>query len=245
MENNDIKKAFYAAKAKMQAALPTVVKGRPVYGRDGSLRYYYANSEDILAASRGALGANGFSLRFIAKPIPDGWMCTAILTHAEGYSEHSSFQCPIDPAPQMSRTHAAISAEAYARRIALRNVLGIAVGEGESEDEQQTQGEPAQPEQKQPERKGRPLGRPEPPRDVPQNVPRGTLSAENKLKLKKEIERLFYDEGNDWEMTRDSAVDWLRKVGKLKDGETLAVVTDETVDAIIAALSAPEEKGEQ
>lgn len=242
MENNDIKKAFYAAKAKMQSSLPTVTKGRPVYGRDGSLRYYYANSEDILAAARVALGANGFSLRFIAKPFPDGWMCTAILTHAEGYSEHSSFQCPIDPAPQMSRTHAAISAEAYARRIALRNVLGIAVGEGESEDEQQTQGEPVQPEQKQPERKGRPLGRPAP--EVPQQV--GRLPKEDQLKLKAEIERLFWQEGSEWEECRDNAVDWLRARGVLKQDETLAAVTtQERLADVLHGLNVKEKEAQQ
>lgn len=233
--------SFYAAKARMQSSLPQVVKGRGVYGKNGEIRFFYANSEDILSAAQKALGENGFSLRFEAEPIEGGWKATVYLCHSSGHFESSSFQCPIDPAPMMSKTHAAISAESYARRVALRNVLGISISDG-TDDADTGEQEPVAPEQKQPERKGRPLGRPAPPSDVPQNVPRGTLSQENKLKLKTEIERLFYTEGDDWEMTRDSAVDWLRKCGALREDQTLSVVTDATVDAIIAALSAPKEK---
>ena len=220
----------------MQSVLPQVVKGRGVYGKNGEIRFFYANSEDILSAAQKALGENGFSLRFEAEPIEGGWKATVYLCHSSGHFESSSFQCPIDPAPMMSKTHAAISAESYARRVALRNVLGISISDG-TDDADTGEQEPAQPEQKQPERKGRPLGRPAPPRDVPQNVPRGTLSKENQQKLKKEIERLFYTEGDDWEMTRDSAVDWLRKNGTLLPNETLSVVNDNNVDMFILKLS--------
>lgn len=229
----------------MQSALPQVVKGRGVYGKNGEIRFFYANSEDILSAAQKALGENGFSLRFEAEPIEGGWKSTVYLCHSSGHFESSSFQCPIDPAPMMSKTHAAISSESYARRVALRNVLGISISDG-TDDADTGEQEPVAPEQKQPERKGRPLGRPAPPRDVPQNVPRGTLSQENKLKLKAEIERLFWQEGSEWEECRDNAVDWLRARGVLKQDETLAAVTtQERLADVLHGLNVKEKEAQQ
>lgn len=124
---------YYAALSRFQAALPEIVKTKPVYDRGGKLRYKYAPVEDIVAQIRAPLHDAGFS--YTLDHVVTDSAVTVVLTshHVGGHSEVASFTAPVDPDAYMSPAQRGGAATTFAFRYALRGVYGLVTADEDTD----------------------------------------------------------------------------------------------------------------
>ena len=120
------KERFFAELAAFQAECPPIERTVIVYNRDSTERYRYAPIEDILRQVAPLLEKHGFS--HTAKTVEQTDASVTVATeahHKNGHAESTPLRIPIDPAPGMNKSQAAVSAYSYARRVTFCGAFGI------------------------------------------------------------------------------------------------------------------------
>jgi hypothetical protein len=144
LEADQARAAFNAAFARVAAQMPRIKKKGAIEHPanrnqpDGPKRKIssYARLEDIDAAIRPLLDAEGFALSFDTAPRTGeggGLIVTATLLHEAGHSRSASIPVPLDTSGAKNNIQGYGSALSYGRRYSLCAVLNI-VTEGEDDD---------------------------------------------------------------------------------------------------------------
>lgn len=132
------KAAYISALARLQKALPVVIKAGTIAGekKDGKAQLItkYAKWEDVCDAIRDPLQDHGFSISFrIAQPTHDRVHVTAVLGHEAGHSEETTMALPIDSSGGKNNVQGWGSAVSYGKRYTAFAMLNIAA-RGEDDD---------------------------------------------------------------------------------------------------------------
>lgn len=152
--------AFAEALARFQADIPPINKSKTA--RAGSYVYRYADIADIQRAIAPRMAECGLSVTFGTAQIdPNTMAVTAIVCHAAGHCQTTTFPIPIDRASRMNDAQKMGSALTYGRRYALTAALGIVTAE--DDDDAQSMSQPRQPERQQ---QRQPVSQPDPAPDL-------------------------------------------------------------------------------
>ncbi len=138
------KEAFDRALALFQDECPVIHKNKTVKNRDGTVRYRYADLEQIKATIGPLIKQHGFSYRFTTKTTENRMVTICHVTHIFGHTESSEFEVPIEKSGRMNAVQESGSSSTYAKRYALSNGLGIITSD-EDNDGQTSASEPKQP----------------------------------------------------------------------------------------------------
>lgn len=114
------KAAFTSALAQMQPELP-IIQERG----EAANKITYARWEDINEAIRPLLHAHGFALNFRIGRVDGTVAVTGILSHADGHSEETTLDLPVDTGPGRNAVQSVGSSVSYGKRytaIALLNI---------------------------------------------------------------------------------------------------------------------------
>lgn len=129
------KESYYKAFAVFKGKCPPIEKKRIVKNKDGqSVRYRFANMDDICSQIDPILAEEGLSYHF-ETPFKDGAIAaTCIVTHVQGHSERSApFTCPVDSEAYMNDAQKAGSAATFAKRYALIDILGLTTSDSDDD----------------------------------------------------------------------------------------------------------------
>jgi hypothetical protein len=140
------KTAYFAALARLQAALPQISKAGSILDRDGKTRNKYAKIEDIDVAIRPLCAEEGFSFSFDSKPLPGtaGSEYSCAMQHREGHVETKTLALPVDSGAGRNAVQSAGSSISYAKRYLLGMHLHLVTRD---EDDDGNGREPVTPEQ--------------------------------------------------------------------------------------------------
>lgn len=121
------RREFAQAFAKLQADMPQIVACKAVPGsKPDEVRYWYAPFEEIMTKARGALQANGFSIRFDTDIADGRVIVTCKLMHVGGHEESNKFAARIGNGPPgSSDAQKDGAATTYAKRFAICAALNI------------------------------------------------------------------------------------------------------------------------
>ena len=129
---------FVSALADFQAECPIIKKTKQVLNKDGrTVRYSYAPIDSVIEQIKKTLAGNGFSYNWDSAREEKHIKVICKLTHNAGHFETSTFDIPIVPSEFMSSPQSYATAQSYAKRYTLLNVLGIGTAE-EDTDAQDT-----------------------------------------------------------------------------------------------------------
>lgn len=128
---DDQRAALYAALVAFQGAVPTVAKDR----QNPHLRNRYATLESVIETTRPHLAAAGLAV--VQEPLDDGDRagCVTRIVHRDGGELVSTLLMPVGDARGVSRPQAVGIVLSYARRYAWLSVLGLAVGDEDTDGE--------------------------------------------------------------------------------------------------------------
>ncbi len=118
--------AFNAAFSAMQGELPTIDEHGRAKMPDGSVRYRYAQQEDIIEVVKPILQRHGFALRFEHRYTNGTIKIIGILSHRDGHSAQDEFECAADKSGSKNDIQAVGSTRTYGQRYttrALRNIV--------------------------------------------------------------------------------------------------------------------------
>ena len=125
---------FVLALAKFQSEVPVIKKTRKVFNRDGStLRYMYAPMDSVIEQIKKPLAGNGFSYNWDSSREEKHIKVVCKLTHIAGHNEKSTFDIPIIESSFMSSPQSYATAQSYAKRYTLLNVLGIGTADEDTD----------------------------------------------------------------------------------------------------------------
>lgn len=124
------RKDYYKSMSQFQGECPSIKKTRKVMNKNGqSVRYVYANLDDIVQQTGGLIKKHGFSYMTSTemKVTENGSLvcATVIVTHENGHSESTSFCVPVDTESYMNNQQQVKSANTFAMRVAFQNAFGI------------------------------------------------------------------------------------------------------------------------
>lgn len=123
-EANRAQKAFSAALAGFQAAVP------PIHKNKQADRYTFASFDEIMRIIKPYLATAGLSIRFTTETTGESVItATCTITHRDGHSEESHFAAPIDPQMRVNQTQKMGSANSYAKRYCLVNALNLSLSD--------------------------------------------------------------------------------------------------------------------
>jgi len=132
------KEAFVNALAKFQKECPIIKKTKKVLNKDGvTVRYQYAPIDSVVEQIKKPLAENGFSYNWDSVREEKHIKVICKLTHIDGHTETSTFDIPIVESQYMTSPQSYATAQSYAKRYTLLNVLGIATAD-EDNDAQDT-----------------------------------------------------------------------------------------------------------
>lgn len=138
MEARNAEMEFNRAMARLQPQLPRIGKhGKIDLGRGKPLTF--AKYEDIDAAIRPLLTAEGFTLSFSSEPTDKGVLMTCTLSHSLGHSRSSRMQLPPDSGPGRNALQAIGSSHSYGKRYLVAGILNL-VMEGVDDDGNNAEG---------------------------------------------------------------------------------------------------------
>lgn len=121
VQADNARRAYYAAFARLQAALPAVARKGKAHNDKR-----YARFEDLIAAIREPLAQHGFSVSFRTQQ-PDGMLSiTGVLAHELGHVEETTMKLPQDTSGGKNAVQAWGSSVSYGKRYVLVTLLGIA-----------------------------------------------------------------------------------------------------------------------
>ena len=128
------KEAFVEALAMFQSQMPVIKKTKKVMNKDGrTVRYTYAPLDSMADQIKKPVASNGFSYTWDTEKIEGQMKVTARLTHKLGHSETSTIEIPIDSEGFMTAPQKVASAQTFAKRLTLCNVLGISTGDEDTD----------------------------------------------------------------------------------------------------------------
>ena len=127
------KEAFVASLANFQSEVPIITKKKKVLNKDGSLRYLYAPMDSVIQQIRKHLADSGFSYTWDSTRDDQHIKVVCKLIHIEGHSEQSSFDIPIEKSQFMTSPQSYATAQSYAKRYTLLNVLGIGTADEDTD----------------------------------------------------------------------------------------------------------------
>ena len=128
------KEAFVKALANFQNTIPVIKKTKKVMNKDGrTVRYMYAPIDSVIEQIKEPLAENGFSYTWDSTREDKHIKVTCKLVHVAGHSEKSSFDIPIVESQFMSSPQAYATAQSYAKRYTLLNVLGISTADEDTD----------------------------------------------------------------------------------------------------------------
>ena len=134
VEAEKAKSAYVQAMANFQKNCPVIEKKKKVMNKDGqSVRYTFAPLDVIVEQIKEVLGDNGLSYTWTVENKDGAMTANAKVTHIQGHSETSSFTIPIDMEGYMTAPQKYASAQTFAKRYALCNVLGISTGDEDTD----------------------------------------------------------------------------------------------------------------
>lgn len=123
------KEEFMKAMANFQKNCPVIEKKQEVKGKQGEIRYKFANLGDIVEQVKKPLGDNNLSYDFITEDLKDQLKITCTVTHALGHSKSSSFQIPIGTEAYMTDVQKYGARVTFGKRYSFCNALGILTGD--------------------------------------------------------------------------------------------------------------------
>jgi len=132
------KQAFVEALTKFQASCPVIEKKKKVLNKDGrTVRYIYAPIDSVVEQIKKPLSKNNLSYRWEVERKESEKIShmkvSCKLTHILGHSENSDFEIPIIDSQFMSQPQSYATAQSYAKRYTLLNVLGIATADEDTD----------------------------------------------------------------------------------------------------------------
>lgn len=126
--------AFVQAKATFQGDCPVIKKTKKVLNRDGkTVRYMYAPIDSVIEQIKKPIAENGLSYAWDVIKEGENMKVTCTLTHVKGHSETSTFEIPIVASEFMTSPQSYATAQTYAKRYTLLNVLGIGTAEEDTD----------------------------------------------------------------------------------------------------------------
>lgn len=135
---DNAREAFVQALARFQEDCPIIKKTKSVMNKDGrTIRYSYAPLDSVIEQVRNVLHKNGFAYTWDSLREDEHIKVICKLTHNLGHSEQSTFDIPIVKSEYMSSPQTYATAQSYAKRYTLLNVLGIGTAD-EDNDAQDT-----------------------------------------------------------------------------------------------------------
>ena len=161
--NEQARKAFYAAFAQFQADVPLISKSKTASfptRSGGTMTYNFASLDDVVRAVTPVLSANGFSYRFEQNFSGGMVSVTCILSHALGHSESCVMSGVIDQSGNKNALQQVASTVTYLKRYSFLNVTGVSTTEDDTDgfaadiyqqqpQPQQHQAQPQQPQNSQ------------------------------------------------------------------------------------------------
>lgn len=127
MQDRDAEKQFAAAFVKLQGDMPQITATKAVPGNDGSIRYFFAPFEEIMAKMRPHLLANGFTVSFSQEVDERRVTEICTVTHIGGHSRSNKFSARISAPPKCSEAQADGATATYAKRFAFCNAFNITI----------------------------------------------------------------------------------------------------------------------
>ena len=128
MQSKQAEKEFSQAFSELQAELPDIAAIKPVYAKDGTVKYHYAPYEEILDKVRPFLKKHGFSISFNTDTKDGRITSICTLRHISGHSQTNQFGVRIGSGPpHATEPQADTSAKNMAKRGALSDALNIVV----------------------------------------------------------------------------------------------------------------------
>jgi len=117
---------FVKALSTFQSTIPIILKTKKVLNKDGrTVRYMYAPMDSVIEQIKKPLSGNGFSYTWDSSRENQHIKVVCKLTHIRGHSEKSTFDIPIVESQYMTSPQSYATAQSYAKRYTLLNVLGI------------------------------------------------------------------------------------------------------------------------
>ena len=128
------KEAFVVALAKFQSQCPVIKKTKKVLNKDGrTIRYMYAPMDSVIEQIKKPLSENGFSYNWDSTREEKHIKVVCKLTHIGGHTEQSTFDIPIVESQYMTSPQSYATAQSYAKRYTLLNVLGIGTADEDTD----------------------------------------------------------------------------------------------------------------
>lgn len=129
------KSAFVEALTAFQGECPVIEKKKRVLNKDGrTVRYHYAPIDSIAQQIKEPLAKNHLSYSWDVEHKDKHMIVTCKLTHRDGHHETSTFEIPIvESEGYMTMPQKYASAQTYAKRYTLLNVLGIATADEDTD----------------------------------------------------------------------------------------------------------------
>lgn len=145
MQDKDAERQFAVAFNGLQAETPNIQAMKPVPAKDGTIKYYYAPYEEVMAAVGPMLRKFGFTVAFSMRVDGSRIVQSCTLQHLGGHSRTNEFMVRIGSGPPgASEAQADGAAATYAKRMALCSALNIVV---ERDTDARSEGEPISKEQ--------------------------------------------------------------------------------------------------
>lgn len=129
-QGRQAKSSFFAAKAKMQAALPVIKKTK----KNDQTHSFFASLDDVTIQISPVLEQFGFSFAWDQR-IQDGMISVkCVLTHVDGHQESNTLIAPADVAGPQGKANktpvqGAGSTVTFLRRYTLTGVVGVATAD--------------------------------------------------------------------------------------------------------------------
>ena len=127
------KREYLAALSRFQEAMPMIKKQKRVNNKDGTKRFTYAPTEDIMPIARPFLAENQLSVTTGSRVDDNKLIATCFVHHSGGHTEARDFVVPIEPSQFMSAPQSYAAASTFAERYATRQALGIVTAGDDNE----------------------------------------------------------------------------------------------------------------
>lgn len=128
LQDKDAERQFAAAFIALQADMPGIRASKPVPGKDGSIRYFFAPFEAIMEEVSPLIRRHGFTLTFSSDFRDDRVIQTCTLQHVGGHKRSNSFAARVGQGPpNSSAAQGDGAASTYAKRFALCDCLNIVI----------------------------------------------------------------------------------------------------------------------
>jgi len=140
-ERGQAEKAYHAARSRLLADLPPIIK-KNKHVAFNATRYSYADLPQIMRSVMPALERHGFSLSWRNNGDGRTESVTCIITHCGGHSESNTRSVPVEQKKGMSAVQSAQATVTYLQRQALAALLGVVTDDMPDADERRPASSP-------------------------------------------------------------------------------------------------------